>query len=179
MNRPRFDTYSKIVLTVIAVCLVWLCLDRMQIVPQADAQVKPGDVDTVHDVVKAKAFLLVDEKGKHRAILGGTVFGSCLVLYDENERVRAGLGVTPHGAEFKLYYETEQACSTLEAGKNGVALVLKDRKGHKRTVLGVADLDVRVTPEATKTGEYSLRLFDKDGNAMWQANTSRSRLRPR
>ena len=34
----RVDLYTKVVLTVIAMCLVWLCLDRSQVSPVAHAQ---------------------------------------------------------------------------------------------------------------------------------------------
>lgn len=34
----RTDFYTKAVLTIIAVCLVWLCLDRSRLLPTVSAQ---------------------------------------------------------------------------------------------------------------------------------------------
>lgn len=35
----KFDAYTKIILTVIAVCLLWICLDDAQLVTPAEASV--------------------------------------------------------------------------------------------------------------------------------------------
>ncbi len=70
MNRPRFDTYSKAVLTVIAVCLVWLSAGCTQIVP--------------HDVVKVKRLVLVDEKGRDRVVLEAGKSGPRFRFLDED-----------------------------------------------------------------------------------------------
>jgi hypothetical protein len=40
-NRMRSDRYTKVMLTIIAACLVWLSLGGMQIVPSAHAQATP------------------------------------------------------------------------------------------------------------------------------------------
>ncbi len=184
MNRPRFDTYSKAVLTVIAVCLVWLCLERTQIIPQADAQVKPGDADKVHDVVKARSFIVVDEKGRQRAVLSATKYASVFMLADEKGQTRFGLVSSELGAVFTIYDEKRQRValkvtkdgpslelndeqghprSSLVVTKDGPMFALADEKGNRRAAIGAIDLC------ESKTAESSILLFDKDEKVLWQA----------
>ena len=40
----KVDLYVKAVLTVIAVCLVWLCLGKVELVPEAEAQLSSNSV---------------------------------------------------------------------------------------------------------------------------------------
>jgi len=53
--------------------------------------------------VKARAFCVVDENGKPRAVLGVGKEGSGLALYDENEKLRALLSVDKEGPRLDMF----------------------------------------------------------------------------
>ena len=68
--REKFtiDAYSKMVLTVIAGCLLWRSFADTNVVPKARAQAA-GDQPAHDRVVEAEEFRLVDKRGKLRALL--------------------------------------------------------------------------------------------------------------
>jgi hypothetical protein len=148
MNRPRFDAHSKILLTIIAACLVWLCFGRPYFVAPVDAQTsQPSQVR--YNTVWAKNFVLVDDKGKARATLGCQVGGSpTLTLDDGKGQDRISLGLAEDGTP---------------------SLVLIDGNGQPRVVLGVAKWDDPRTGQRVKTAPSSLILSNKDGKIIWKA----------
>ena len=114
MNRPRFDTYSKAVLTVIAVCLVWLSAGCTQIAP--------------HDVVRARRLVLVDEEGRDRVVLQAGKDGPNLKFLDGKGQVHSTLEV------IEAADQTGQVRTGLlrskKASAYGLSLVLLDKNGE-------------------------------------------------
>jgi len=96
--------------------------------------------------VRARSFILEDEKGKVRAMLAVGEFGPRLSLYDENGKVRAGLW----------------------AYKDGPGLALYDENGNERFKAGKT---TTVTPDGKKIEypESSLILSGPDGKVIWSA----------
>ncbi len=117
MNRPRFDTYSKVILTIIAACLVGLCVDRFT--ARADAQTAQPKVAR-YNIVEAKAFLLIDGEGKDRG----------------------GMWINPEGGtDLRLLHQQNgKGQISLAVKKNGfVALVLGEDSKRPRASLGIAE----------------------------------------
>ena len=100
-----------------------------------------GQAETVPDVIKAKNFVLLDDKGT----------------------VRGGMGVTSHGSLIQLYDPKGTARATLgsQNGPAGTALTLYDEKGAIRATLGVEQIGV-LGVKMTRS-ENSLVLFNADG----------------
>ena len=150
MNRPRFDAYSKVILTIIAACMVGLCVDRFT--ARADAQAtQPTTTQPTtvrYDRVEAKTFILVDDEGKERGAMRVLRNGAVsLVFADQKGKVRAGLGLEKEG---------------------GPCLVLSDGN-LVRATLGVVDLRGAKPGATGKTAPSSLVLYDKEGKVIWQA----------
>ncbi len=148
MNRPRFDAYSKVLLTIIAACLVWLCFGRSHFVARVDAQTSQP-LQVRYQTVWAENFVLVDENGKARAKFGCQAGGSPTLTFDDGKgRDRISLGLADDGTP---------------------SLVLVDGNGQPRVVLGVAKWDDPRTGRSVKTEPSSLILSNKGGKIIWKA----------
>ena len=140
--------------------------------------------------VRAKKFVLVDDKGTTRAVLGALKDGSALALQDENGNIRAALSAFKDepglmlvgengkiramldgykdGSGLRLRDENGNIRAALGASKDETALVLCDEKGDTRAMLGRA---VTKTPDGKTTTypESSLLLFGPDKKVLWRA----------
>ncbi len=161
MNRPRFDAYSKIILTIIAACLIGLCVDRFT--ARADAQAtQPTTTQPTtvrYDKVEAKAFVLVNDKGEvdgSMATMDGWPFlrlrsveGKSYVYLDSK-----GLTFNPLDANGLIFnhksFVPHIRLGLLEDGMPGLSLY--DAEKHLR-----ADLSL------SKEGGPALYLRDRKG----------------
>ncbi len=89
---------------------------------------------TVHKESGAKRFVVVDDKGKPRAILGMNQEGPGLALLDEKGNVRASLGLTEAGPVLALLDEEGRSRAVLRATKEGPGLALLDENGKGRVL---------------------------------------------
>jgi len=121
---------------------------------------KPG-------TVRARSFVLVDEAGKTRVMLGAFKEASGLALFDKKGTRHVGLGVFKEGLGLSLYDEKfkERASLTLTE-KGNPCLTLSDKNGTSRTVLGCTSLETIKTGATTQTGESNLSFFDKQGKVI-------------
>ena len=151
---------------------VWACM------PEAHAQARAR----VLQEVRARNFVLVDEKGKRRAGLGIDKDGVVgLGLYDENGELRVALclGEDPG---LTLSDENGQTRAGLGLSEDGPMLILLGRRGKPRASLSVSKrgaaraglclTDANDKPRATlglsEDGPV-LGLLDENGNAIWKA----------
>ncbi len=112
MNRSRFDAYSKVILTIIAVCLVGLCVDRFT--AQADAQAtQPTKVR--YDVVEAKTFRLVDEEGKERGAIRIEDGTAGLTFADGKGRRGVDLSVMKDGYPALVFHDKKHQARAMLA----------------------------------------------------------------
>jgi hypothetical protein len=149
----------------------------------------PG-TDGRENVIKAKGFILVDEKGNERAKLSMDDNSPGLCLRDENGKPRIGLAVDKNGPKLNLFDENSKPRIALAAIKDGPSLFLADENGKPRASLSAdedgprlalydannqtrANLGIgRTTTPDGKTITYpesSLILFKPDGKVIWIA----------
>jgi len=107
--------------------LAWIFMDAGRPV-----QAKGGA--SVHRETGAKRFVLVDEKGKPRAVLGMNKDGPGLALLDEKGNVRASLGLTEIGPVLALLDEEGRSRAVLRASREGPGLALLDENGKGRVL---------------------------------------------
>jgi hypothetical protein len=105
--------------------------------------------------VRARSFILEDEKGKLCAMLAVTKAGSGLTLWDEDGRSRAGLVALKDAPSLSLSDENGRPRAEMTVLKEGPGLSLSDENGK-----GGAGLSV------FKQGP-SLVLLNKNGNVIW------------
>lgn len=89
----------------------------------------------VPDVLRVRAFELVDEHGQVRAQLnvepeGGVVFR----LRDENETIRVKLGASTEGSGLVLINDQTNAGVQIISQKDGTRLILTDESGTKQLI---------------------------------------------
>jgi hypothetical protein len=105
--------------------LAWISMD-------AGRPVQARGGATVHRETAAKRFVLVDKKGKPRAVLGMNKEGPGLALLDEKGQVRASLGLTEAGPVLALLDEAGRSRAILRATREGSGLALLDENGKGR-----------------------------------------------
>ena len=129
--------------------------------------------------VIARQFVLVDDKGKTRAVLGMSKTGPSLALYDENGKFRATLNVTEDGPALGLLDEKGKPRAGLAVTKDGPQLSLFDENSKNRAWLamskngpGLILLDENDKPRVglamLKDGP-KLGLSDEKGKLIWSA----------
>jgi hypothetical protein len=92
----------------------------------------------VPQVARARNFLLLDDHGKTRAMLGMDKDGPRLVLCDENGKERALLGAFKDGSpHLDLWDESGRNRAGLTVSKDGPVLNLADGNGKPRVILTV------------------------------------------
>jgi hypothetical protein len=87
--------------------------------------------------VRTKRFVLVDEKGRNRALLSVDNAGPGLSLSDENGHKRVGLAAFKEASGMSLYDEKGENRVMLSVDKTGSALALSDENGKKRAGMAV------------------------------------------
>jgi len=88
--------------------------------------------------IRANCFILEDENGKRRALLGMGMGGPSLMLLDENGKSRAVLAVIKEGPSLGLLDENGKSRALLAASKDGLELSMYDENGENRAKLIVA-----------------------------------------
>jgi len=89
---------------------------------------------TAHRETGAKRFVVVDEKGRPRAILGMNKDGPGVALLDEKGNVRASMGLTEVGPVIALLDEGGKSLAVLKATTDGTGLALLDEGGKGRVL---------------------------------------------
>jgi hypothetical protein len=173
MNRPRFDAYSKVILTIIATCLVGLCVDRFT--ARADAQAtQPTTVR--YDRVEAKTFVLVNDKGGidgYMATVDGWPFlrlnsveGISYIYLDSNGlsinelfKTHIRLGLLEDGTPDLLLYDDERGLHTgLSVSEDGGPALYLGSSWQTRATLALhEDLGPRL---ALGDGRRDRAVFD-------------------
>ena len=111
--------------------------ERLATLEQALAKLRAELARARPAEVRARRFILVDEKGKTRAKLDVTEDGPWLGLYDDNGKTRAVLGMTKDGASLDLGDENGNLRAALVMYKNGPELSLRDENENLRAKLSV------------------------------------------
>lgn len=156
MGIRKVDKFTKMVLTIIAVCLMWQCAERTTFVPDADAHaqpatIRPNPLGTIHEVIRTRSLVIVDDDGKNRAYISAVSGEAALVLLDERER--------------PIIWMT--------AARNGSATMsISDDKERLRVVLGVQTdgtpyinlADEQSNPRLYLDGSPSIALRDERHN---------------
>jgi hypothetical protein len=145
--------------------------------------------------IRARQFVLVDERGTILARLGALPHGAIgLGFYDAGRKSRVLLAVDPDGASSLSLIGKEGQSSLLlkadAAGATGLRLFdkrwkiraslatwpdgspflqLSDREGKDRALLGFAELRATTTGELIKRPESSLVLMNGDHTVIWRA----------
>ena len=108
-------------------------------------------------VIIADQFVLKDERGKVRALLGMIEGWPALILSDEKSQMRAALSVKKDAPMLTLYDEKGKVCATLAVGKDGGTSLGLDENGKLRASMSVFN------------NRPMLALFDEKGIVMWSA----------
>jgi len=103
----------------------------------------------------SKRFILMDESGKSRALLGVQNYGPRLSMSDENGKLSVALTVFKNGPELSLSDENGRPRAILCVGKDGPGLSLYGEYLEPRAILSVG-----------KDGP-GLRLLDENGKTFW------------
>ena len=116
----------------------------------------------VQEEIRAKRFVLVDEAGATRAVLGFNDRGNPgLVLRDAAGKTRAGLALQPDGTPGLALKDA--------AGKTRAALGLLAADSSPGLVLGDAADKTRAGLGLDADGNPSLDLYDAAGKPLWSA----------
>jgi hypothetical protein len=170
-RRYRF-VLAGIGIAVLACAVIWVVIGAAG---RTQAQ-KPGETGKV---IRANAFVLVDEQGDTRAVLAAGKDGlePGLCLFDEKGEVRAALSVSDDGPRLVLYDEKGTPRAGLNAFKDGPGLLLHDENGETRAALGTGErgpglslYDEKGTPRAALCifkDEPGLHLFDEQSKVTW------------
>ena len=111
----------------------------------------------VHGEIRAKRFVLVNEKGAPVGVFGMFNGQLSLLLHDQDKKLRAVLGVDRGGQPgFGLLGDNGKLRAQLDIDADEPRLVLLDKNGKIRAKLDVEESEPR------------LMLFDENGNAMHQ-----------
>ena len=114
--------------------LAWLATENADTALAQDA----AKAEKPAQVIRASAFVLVDDKGRERGALKMTPDGPTLYLYDENEKPRAALTAIKVGPGLALFDEKGTPRAGLTVTELGPALVLIDENGKPRALLAVS-----------------------------------------
>jgi len=187
-ERRNGRLLAGVFLLVAFLALMWSGADKLS---PAYAQ------NTAPKVIRANEFILEDENGKTRAVLGMSNGAPVLSLVDENGELLAMLAVSKDGPMLSLCDENGKIRAGLSVSKDGPALGLYDKNGKTRaklveSVLGLIDENenpramLRVSNGGSGLGLYDekgktragltvlkdgpqLFLSDENGNMIWQA----------
>ncbi|MEE8169672.1 MAG: hypothetical protein V3T70_03915 [Phycisphaerae bacterium] len=169
--------YVKLVLTIIAVCLVWICLRDLSLIGEARAQ--PDVVVERHEAFEAREFRLVDRKGRVRGRLAmNDKELPELILADPNGKFRLVLAIKEDGhPRIQLRdrdgLKSRAALSMLSDGRPFLSFY--DSQGRTRVALGLGageapgfvfthtDKHARAGISITPDGTARLTFGDDDG----------------
>jgi hypothetical protein len=158
-----FDRYTKAVLTVIAVALVWLCLRG----PVPTAQAAAAKV-TAPAVIRAQHFELADAQGRAVGDFGLSPGGAPrLVLRDRQGQGRVFLMVEPNGSS-RLYLADENGKARADLrllGDGSPSMALLDKDGGTRAGLRLIDDGSPRFSLSGKNGKGGVLLGSTAGDA--------------
>ena len=100
----------------------------------AGRQAQARGAPAVHREDRAKRFVLVDDKGSPRAILGMNKDGPGLAFLDGNGSVWASLGLTEVGPVLALLGGTGNTRAVLRVTREGPGLALLDENGRGKVL---------------------------------------------
>ena len=123
------DRVTKLLLSVIATCLVCICAQGILAPRSAGAGGPP------RAIVRAERFVLQDKDGKERALLTLDEAGPILVLTDAQGRNRAALGVMKQGPGLVFWDAKGSSRVGLALEKSGPALELLDERERRRVAV--------------------------------------------
>ncbi len=123
----------------------------------------------VADEIRARRFVVVDEAGKTRALLGVEDGEARLALHHETGRRLASLQVHSTGTS-ALYLAGKNGADRawLEVAGDAPRLVFRDEFARQRVVLGAFTISY-TTGVNERRPTSSLVLFDKDGKVLFKA----------
>jgi hypothetical protein len=151
-NRFRWMTRAAVMLALIVAggVATGQGIQELRQLEKAQGQQVNLPKPLIEEQVRARHFVLVDERGRERASLvadnAGSVF---LVMFDGTGKTRANLSVT----------------------NDGPSLVLYDAGAQQRTIIGSTTLvgsHVNENGIAEKAPPSSIVLFDKSGKLLWR-----------
>ncbi len=144
--------YTKVALTVIAVCLVWLVV--ASVVPSGKGTAAEGDAPKT---IRVQMIELYDNDGHTHMRLSALEGWPSLEILDPDKMVRARLALDEAQVVFKLYGREKGDELSMHLTKNGgPTLTMKDNDS------GAADMFVE------ETGSPVFRLVDKAGKTIWR-----------
>jgi len=126
--------------------------------------------------IRATSFIVVDEKGKDRAVLNVSGDRAGLSILDENGKKRIGMGVTKEALGLTFYDENMKALAEFCMVDNEVRLLMTDKKTTGRVILmankdaaGLVLRDGEDKPRALLSvnteGHHMLALLDGNNQA--------------
>ncbi len=126
---------------------------------------------TVHEVVKAREFQLVDSDGKLRAALTVSPLGDATFsLYDPAGKGRAALVVfSDGGASLSLHGPAGEGRVWLKMFDGRPRLTILDAEGNVRTVVGCTETVDKHTGAEIDYPESTVTIYKADGDVLWQA----------
>jgi hypothetical protein len=134
---------------------------------------RSGFPGTIRESVEAQNFVLRDERGEIRGVLGLTSAGSPqLVFHDGNHRERVTLALTEDGSS-GLALRDSAGSSRAVFGllpDETITIAFADRRGRTRTVLGLSDDESSTLVFADRTGVVQSSMgIDVKGQATFTA----------
>jgi hypothetical protein len=142
----------------------------------------PAQPVAAEGVIRARQFILVDEKGNERAELAINETGPGLRVFDQKGKVRAALGVTIQCASLALLDDNGEGRAVLAVAKDRTGLGLFGDNGQVRASLAVPKEGpwlnlfdekgkLRATLDVPWRGVIGseLRLYDENGKLFWSA----------
>ena len=95
------------------------------------------DLLLTHAEVRARSFVLVDEKGQTCASLSANILGSELELFDTKGQPGAALSASSFGSKLELFDKRGHLSASLKTSVAGPVLKLLDDRDHLRAMLGL------------------------------------------
>jgi hypothetical protein len=152
------------------------------------ARVFSGDSNTAQaqgkgsdgKIIVANRFVLEDERGKKRAVLGTDKGDASLAMSDENGKLRVLLNVSNNEVGLAVYDEGKNPRAVISAGKDDASLNLCGKKGEGNLSISIIEngpglvlLDERGKPRVglgfDKEHGPLLKMFDEKGKPFWSA----------
>ncbi len=144
--------YTKVVLTVIAACLVWLVV--ASVAPSGKGTAAEGDAPKA---IRAQVIELYDNDGHTHMRLSALEGWPTLEILDPDKMVRGRLALDEAQVSLKLYGREKGDVLSMHLTKGGgPTLSMKDNDS------GAADMFVE------EAGTAVFRLVDKAGKTVWR-----------
>ena len=135
------DRVTKVLLSVVATCLVWICAQSILAPRSAGAGAPPRAAARrpAPPVIRAQRFVLEDADGNFRASLSLTEGGAMLLLVHSRGKQRAVLGTADEGPGLTLWDAKGTGGAAFVVLKTGPILALRDEEGRTRANLSATE----------------------------------------